>query len=157
MWTKVHNGMKASWPNPQLIQENIRSIDHGPQKGQQGAKKGNYPRQNLDLLWYSTMEMIIQEHHSTEENPHPSKTSIGGSFFLYYILKRYVKKNIKNTYNRKKYKKHPLFNSLKGSLELPNSQPISISFPSLQTITTLNFVFILFLFVFQAYLIFLHL
>ena len=33
-----------------LIQEKIRSIDHSPQKGQQEANKGNYPRQNLDLL-----------------------------------------------------------------------------------------------------------
>ena len=73
--------MKASWPNPQLIQEKIRSTNHGPQKGQQGANKGNYPRQNLDLLWYYTIEMIIQEHHLTEENPHLQKVSIEGFFF----------------------------------------------------------------------------
>lgn len=36
------------------------------------------PTQNLDLLYYSTVKMIIQGHSLTKENPHsPLKISIG--------------------------------------------------------------------------------
>ena len=56
--------MKLSWPNLQVIQETTKSIHLDTQKSQQGADKGNYQIQNLDLLCCSTMEIIIQGHHS---------------------------------------------------------------------------------------------